>query len=83
MKNPEGQDNDGEIEFSDTSFLQLSVIVGANDDHPNNLNENGLNQELISPEMNQLQRELSEGTDLGRDILANIVNEVGQNVNLR
>jgi hypothetical protein len=82
MKNPEGHENDGDIEFSDTSFLQLSVIVGANDDNPNNLN-NGLNQELISPEMNQLQRELSEGTDLGRDILANIVNEVGQNVNLR
>ncbi len=59
------QHNHVDVQFSDESFLQLSVIVGEANPQVNFHNDN-------------LERQLSDGTDLGRDILANIGQSPGK-----
>lgn len=74
-KNEEGEvENDDDIEFSDTSFLQLSVIVG--DDPLQNTGRFNLAPQPTLQTISELRKPgLSDVTDMGKEILANIVSD--------
>lgn len=77
IKNEEesGGDQNDDIEFSDTSFLQLSVIVG--DDQMQNTGRINLApQHTLETQSNEKRKHgQSDVTDMGREILANIVSD--------